>query len=174
VSRKNGRMPDPSTWLERVSAAWEEFESLAPDVFLDRIGELAAEGPEAEGLFERASALDALGREIDAVPLYERALEAGLEADRRREAVIQLASSLRNIGRNAEAIELLERELAHGEQALTDEVRAFLSLALASAGRADEGLAVALEALAPHLTRYSRSVLGYAGELRRGAVGGAL
>ncbi|WP_246852774.1 tetratricopeptide repeat protein [Naasia sp. SYSU D00948] len=164
----------PATWEERIAAAWEEFDRLSPEEFLARMADLAEEGPEADGLYERASALDALGDELSAVGLYQRALALGLGPERRRQAVIQLASSLRSVGRAGEAVELLEAELRRAEDQLTDEVRAFLGLALSSAGRPREGLAVVLEALAPHLGRYTRSLTAYAAELREGAVGGRL
>ncbi|PRY37949.1 tetratricopeptide repeat protein [Umezawaea tangerina] len=48
---------------------------------------------------------------------------------------------------------------------LDDAVRAFLALALTGVGREREGVAMALTALAPHLTRYNRSLAAYAGAL---------
>jgi hypothetical protein len=44
-------------------------------------------------------------------------------------------------------------------------VRGFLALALVSAGRPREAAALALEALAPHLPRYQRSLGAYARDL---------
>ena len=115
--------------------------------------------------FERAGAWDSTGRSDLAIPLNQRALQTGLQPDRRRRAVIQLASSLRNEGRIAESIDLLEAELASVDGELDDAVIAFLALAHASAGEERIGLSLALEALSKHLPRYSRSVSNYAKHL---------
>jgi len=79
--------------------------------------------------------------------------------------VIQLASSLRNLGEAEESVALLRDELAAGSDELDDAVRAFLSLALVSAGREREAVSHALAALAPHLPRYQRSLGAYAQDL---------
>ena len=93
------------------------------------------------------------------------ALDCGLGGYRRRRAVIQLASSLRNLGRVDESLALLEAERNTRFDELDDELAAVLALALTSAGREREAVAVALTALAPHLTRYTRSVAAYAEDL---------
>ena len=95
------------------------------------------------------------------LPLIE-ALAAGLPGQLRRRATIQLASSLRNLGQHEEAVDLLTAELARDSDDLDDAVRAFLALALTSAGREREAVSVALTGLAPHLTRYNRSLAAYA------------
>jgi hypothetical protein len=104
------------------------------------------------------------------VPLYRSALAVGLTGLRRRRATIQLASSLRNLGAADEAVGLLSTELSapvDGEAAaLEDAVRAFLALALVDVGRPREAASLALEALAPHLPRYQRSLGAYARDLR--------
>jgi len=46
--------------------------------------------------------------------------------------------------------------------ALDDAVRGFLALALVGVGREREAAAIAIEALAPHLPRYQRSMGNYA------------
>jgi hypothetical protein len=46
--------------------------------------------------------------------------------------------------------------------ALDDAVRGFLALALVDVGREREAAAIAIEALAPHLPRYQRSMGNYA------------
>ena len=118
---------------------------------------------DADALFEWASVHDYLGREHEAVPLYRAALDAGLGGERRPQAVIQLASSLRNVGDPEAAIALLRDQ---PDDPLTGAAgRAFLALALRDAGRTDEALRVALEALAPTLPRYGRAITGYADAL---------
>jgi hypothetical protein len=52
---------------------------------------------------------------------------------------------------------------------LRDEAAAFLALALVSLGREREAASLALLTLAPHLTRYTRSVTSYAEQLREDA-----
>ena len=115
--------------------------------------------------FDTACEYDSTGHPDLAVPLYRQALEQGLEGENRRRAVIQMASSLRNLGEVDESVALLTAELEQPSDHLDDAVRAFLALALADGGRAREGLAHALTALAPHLPRYQRSLAAYAEEL---------
>ncbi|SDS38850.1 tetratricopeptide repeat protein [Agrococcus carbonis] len=153
-------------WDARVDAVYDD-ESLGDDARVARIDALAESAPHpAIGLFERAGALDSAGREAEAEPLYRAAVAAGLaDADPVREAYrrIQHASTLRNLGRVDEAIAMLESAGASPEVGAARE--AFLALALHSAGRHDEALRVALEALAPTLPLYRRAVLAYAAEL---------
>lgn len=79
--------------------------------------------------------------------------------------MIQLGSSLRNLGRAEESVALLQTELDAGSDDLDDAVRAFLALALTGVGREREAVSVAPTALAPHLTRYNRSLAAYALDL---------
>ena len=127
---------------------------------------LAAEMPEGDavGLFERGAAFDSTGSPDRAVPLYEAALAAGLEGERRRRAVIQMASSLRNLGDPGRALELLRAEAARPSDGLDDAVATFTALALVDLGREREAVGVALTAPVPHLPRYNRSVARYAGD----------
>ncbi|GAA3901435.1 tetratricopeptide repeat protein [Actinoplanes auranticolor] len=151
-------------WERRMAGAWASFDELDEARFLrlveDLTGELAPDDP--VGLFERAGSLDAVGRTGPAVPLYRRALAAGLTGSRRRQAVIQLASSLRELGEAAESVALLTAEMAAGSDELDDAVKAVLALALADAGRAREAVGIAVGALSAHLPRYQRSMATYA------------
>src|SRR5215217_3031096 len=155
-------------WERRVAELWASADELDDDEFVARAEALAAELPpdSARAAFERASAQDSTGRSDLAVPLYRQALELGLDAALRRQAVIQMASSLRNLGEASESVALLSAERDAGSDDLDDAVDAFLALALADAGREREALSVALAALAPHLPRYQRSLANYADELR--------
>ena len=149
---------------------WASIDRHGPDEFVARMEELAAELPpdSAVAAFERASAFDSTGHSDLAVPLYRRALELGLEGERRRRAVIQMASSLRNLGRAQESVELLTAERNAGSDDLDDAVSAFLALALLDTGREREAVSLALAALARHLPRYQRSLANYAAELADG------
>ncbi|KAA9150670.1 tetratricopeptide repeat protein [Microbacterium lushaniae] len=154
-------------WNARVDAVWADA-GLSDLERIAAIDALAAERDDDDprALFERAGARDSAGLEEDAEPLYRAALRSPLAPDVRTQAVIQLASTLRNLGRVDEALALLEAEYDRTEgTALHDAVAAFLALALVSAGDADRAAAVALQALAPHLPRYTRSVTGYAREI---------
>ncbi|GAB2838500.1 tetratricopeptide repeat protein [Microbacterium insulae] len=155
-------------WQQRVDAVWAD-DDLDDAARLERIDALAAElAPnDARGLFERAGARDSAGLEADAEPLYRAALDAGLDDARRPQAVIQLASTVRNLGRAGEAVRMLRAEVEREPASpLHDEAAAFLALALVSDGDARGAASVALLALAPHLSRYRRSVTWYAEELR--------
>jgi hypothetical protein len=158
---------DDTDWQRRVDALWSRLNELDERTFLAAIEALADErapgDPDAD--FERASAFDSTGHPERAVPLYRKALAAGLEGLRRRRATIQLASSLRNMGRADESVALLEAERTRGSDELDDAVAGFLALALTSCRREREATAIALEALAPHLPRYQRSLAAYARNL---------
>ncbi len=167
-----GCFPAPATlvrmqsreWEERVAALWASLDDHERDDFHSAMKMLCAELPAgtADADFELAAAYDSTGYPERAVPLYGRALEAGLEGERRRRAVIQLASSLRNLGRPDISVAMLTDERGRGEDHLSDAVDAVLALALADTGREREGLSLALTALAPHLPRYQRSMKNYA------------
>jgi tetratricopeptide (TPR) repeat protein len=150
---------------EEVDALWASFDELDEETFLARMHDLAATLPPAVAAFERASAFDSTGHEHEAVRLYQEALELGLDAPRRRRAVIQLASSLRNIGRAEESVALLRAERDAASDELDDAVDAFLALSLVDAGQEREAVSIALAALAQHVSRYQRSLASYAREL---------
>lgn len=157
-------------WGARIAAVWAD-DSLTGDQVIARIDALAAERPsgDARALFERAGARDSAGLEAEAEPLYRAALAAGLDEEHRPQAVIQLASTIRNLDRSEEALEMLRAEYERDPGTpMNDAAAAFYALALASAGRDREGLAIVLQAIAPHLPRYSRSITSYAQELADG------
>jgi len=154
-------------WADRVAAVWDD-ETVSDDDRIELIDALASERPssDARALLERAGARDAAGLESDAAPLYRAALEAGLDDGHRAQAVIQLASTLRNLGHVDEAVRMLRAEVDRQPASpLRDEACAFLALALVSQGSPREAASLALLTLAPHLTSYRRSVVGYAEEL---------
>jgi hypothetical protein len=156
---------DEPEWERRLALLWASIDSHDdfPAVMAELVAERAPDDP--IGLFEQASAFDSTGRPDLAVDRYRAALAAGLTGYRRRRATIQLASSLRNLGRATESVALLTAELDAPSDDLDDAVRAFLALALTSVGREREAVSMALAALAPHLTRYNRSLAAYAAEL---------
>ncbi|WP_236553607.1 tetratricopeptide repeat protein [Rathayibacter sp. VKM Ac-2803] len=154
---------DPTAaWQDSVDRLWQHDD---PEHVLARMRGLAAEFPGSDGSahFELGGALDSAGHEAEAAVEYERALAAGLDDERRARLSIQYASTLRNLGRAEEAVELLSASPSHPAIGAAREV--FLALALHSAGRPDEALRIALEALVPALPRYQRSVTAYAADL---------
>ena len=157
----------PDDYERRSDELWASIDEYDEDVFRAKIEELVAELPadNAIAAFERACAFDSTGHPDRAVPVYRRALELGLQGERRRRAVIQLASSLRNLDQVAASLELLTAEVKQPSDRLDDAVRAFLALALVDSGREREAVSVALTTLAPHLPRYQRSLGNYAREL---------
>jgi tetratricopeptide repeat protein len=155
-------------WERRLAELWAAIDEHDEAAFHARIDALAGELPDGDPVaaFERAAAFDSTGHSDRAVPLYREALAGGLEGIRRRRAVIQMASSLRNLGAVDESVALLTAEREAGSDELDDAVAGFLALALVDAGREREAASLALEALAPHLPRYQRSLANYARDLR--------
>jgi tetratricopeptide repeat protein len=151
-------------WEQQVAEAWASIDERDETEFLTLMEKLVEELPPGDpaGLFERAASLDSTGHSDLAVPLYARALEAGVSGERRRRSVIQMASSLRNLGRSAESIELLTAELATGSDHLDDAAKCVLAMALTDVGRAREGVSILVGAIAPRLPRYQRSMANYA------------
>jgi tetratricopeptide (TPR) repeat protein len=86
----------------------------------------------ARAAVEEAFAHDRAGREDEAIPSYERALELGLPDPLRQQALLGLGSSLRNVRRHGDAVRVLAAAVAeypdHGG------LRFFLALARWSAG----------------------------------------
>ncbi len=158
---------DSLEWEQRLADLWASLDEHSEEAFLTRIEQFVTGLPadSAVALFERAAALDSTGNSDLAVPLYRQALDIGLQAERRRRAVIQLASSLRNIGRAHESVALLTAEREVESDDLDDAVSGFLALALVDTGREREAISVALTALSRHLIRYRRSLANYAQEI---------
>jgi len=86
--------------------------------------------------YDEACAFDRAGREEEAIPCYEEALELGLPDPLRRQALLGLGSSYRNVLRHRDAIAVLEA--ASAEYPLDAALRVFLALALWSGGRERE------------------------------------
>jgi hypothetical protein len=147
---------------DRLAELWAVLDDLPEAEFHRRMNEVCEELPPAVAAFERGAAQDSTGHSDLAIPLYQEALRLGVTGERRRRAVIQMASSLRNLGRPGRAVALLTEERARTSDHLDDAVATTLALALADLGREREGLRLAIEALAPHLPRYQRSMANYA------------
>jgi len=79
------------TWESRIDQFWDSFDRQDPGRMTSEIRELLSEREvnDAAALYERASVHDSLGEESDAVVLYRRALDIGLDAKRKPQARIQ-------------------------------------------------------------------------------------
>ena len=117
---------------------------------------------DAQELYEAGGVHDTEGRPREAIPLYEQALAAGLSGETRARCLLQLGSSLRNVDRIDEAVTLLHA--ARDEFPEFRPLRAFLALALHSAGRDNDALRELLEAIADE-GQYERSLRAYASDL---------
>jgi len=161
-------------WETRVAAVWKIADALTPQELVRTIDTLANERPADDpvALFERACARDRAGIEDGAEPLYRAALASGaLDPFRHARASLQLGSTLRHLNRLDESERLLLDQLrrceAEGPGAvLYDETRALLAFTWVAQGRAVDAASLALETLAPHLTRYNRSTAANARALR--------
>ncbi len=151
-----------SDWEDRVQDFWATFDGADRDRAVARMRELAAErGPDdPDARFEMGSVYDSTGAETEAAAEYAAARKLGLSGARLARLNIQEGSTLRNLGRFAEAIEMLEA--SEPDPAVGDARAVFLALALRDAGRPDEALRVAVEALIPRLPRYQQSATAYA------------
>lgn len=134
---------------------------------IDHFNMLAARHPKNPSVtLHLAGAYDSAGREEEAVPPYRAALAAGLSEDETVRARIQLASTLRNLGEHEEAIQILSQLCAeHPEHRAA---RAFLALALTSAGHADRAVSELLNLLLINpgpVEAYQRSLRWYADDL---------
>ncbi|ROP66027.1 tetratricopeptide repeat protein [Curtobacterium sp. ZW137] len=156
-------------WEAQVAALWSD-DSLGDEERLGAMRDLAARAPHpALGAFELGGAFDSAGHEAEADEQYARATADGLgtiDPERAAQLVVQHASTLRNLDRVDEAIAMLRDAPAHPATGAAP--RVFLALALHSAGRTDEALRVAIEAVEPTLPRYHRSVRAYAAALTDG------
>ena len=155
-----------ANWETRVAAVWKIADTLTPQELVRTVDALASERPldDPFAQFERACARDTAGIEDGAEPLYRAAIASGrLDAYRHARASIQLGSTLKHLGRLDESEQLLlaqlERCKAEGPgAALFDEARAVLAFTWLAQGKAVEAAALALETLAPHLSRYNKSM----------------
>ncbi|MCR2826830.1 tetratricopeptide repeat protein [Microbacterium sp. zg.Y909] len=153
-------------WEQQIAALWAD-DTIDDRERVDRMRVLASAAPHPSlGAFELGGALDSAGEEADADEQYAAATAAalaGTDPARAAQLAVQHASTLRNLGRIDEAITMLQDAPSHASVGSAPAV--FLALALHSAGRHDEALRVAIEAVEPTLPRYNRSIRAYAAAL---------
>jgi cyanophycin synthetase len=178
---EQGATPDTPDDIRRkvVAARGEhEFEAQIAEIWeladdqqrIDAMARLRSQRPsDARLVFEHASALDAAGKEQDAIPLYRDCLAAGLREPQRHRARIQLASSLRVAGQPELAYSLLTELSAERPGSVA--VEAFRALAGVDSGHAASSVADLIEVLLHHAGdedtfAYQRALSAYAAELR--------
>lgn len=96
-------------------------------------------------LYEVGGSYDVLGEEKEAIPYYQKAIDAGLSGSDLQECLVCLGSSYRLIGQFSRAIAILEQAVAEFPQQNSGKV--FLALAYYSHSREDEAVALLLDLL---------------------------
>lgn len=130
---------------------------------------LAAEEPDDPQVnYQCAWVHDLLGREHEAVPFYERAIEEGLTGGDLEGAMLGLGSTYRALGEYQRAVEALRS----GTTRFPDNraMQVFLAMALYNAGECREAVELLLQNLAETtgdegISAYSRAILFYASRL---------
>lgn len=112
-------------------------------------------------LFEVGGSYDVMGLEPDAIPYYERAIDAGLDGSALQECLVCLGSSYRVTGQAEEAVDTLEK--AVGRFPDQNSGRVFLALAYYSDGRYEEAVRLLLDLLIK--TTSDEDILAYADPL---------
>ena len=98
-----------------------------------------------------AFVLDRMGREEEAVPLYERSLRLGLSGTDARDAHVCLASSLRNVGKSQQGFDILDSAKSRFDGDVVFDL--FFALLATETGRTTE----AISTLATSLLRESQA-----------------
>lgn len=112
---------------------------------------------------EAAYACDRYGEESDAIHYYDAAWRLGVPSADRKKFLVGYGSTLRNVGRIAESIERLQA--AAEEMPAFPAFPAFLALSLHSAGRHDEAIVAALDAVL-RMNEHANTLEGYQRALR--------
>ena len=122
----------------------------------------------AEINYQLAWTCDVLGKEVEALPYYEKAVALGLPENELSGALLGLGSTLRSLGQYDRAIEVLRSALAQFPD--NREFEVFLAMALHSAGQHTEAMKLLLMTIADTsddlgLTTYQRAIRFHAGKL---------
>lgn len=153
-------------WIEKVKAA------RANDAFDEAMNilatELAQRPSDPQIHYQVAWTHDALGREQDAVPAYERAIELGLSGDDLKGAYLGLVSTYRCLGKYEQSEELFERAIALFPDYRVFQV--FRSLTMYNLGRPEKAIEILLRqpietSSDESIRRYQRALLFYSDKL---------
>lgn len=104
--------------------------------------------------YEAASVLDFMGRENEAIPLYQIAISGGLPPEQEQDAYLGLGSSLRAVGDSIAATAVFEKAITKYPNSV--DLGAFYALALYSSGRGKESVEFLLALLASQDGRVTR------------------
>ncbi len=150
---------------EIIEEAWKHQDN--PELLLKRFQEVFEDyRGNSVYLFEYANALDFLGKETGAIPIYQMALKLGISGKMKTQAEIQLGSSLSVTGENESAIAILSRvQKETGDPAAL----VFLCIALFRSGETKKSLKTALNFILSDnqglLPEYKRSLSQYLDEI---------
>lgn len=111
---------------------------------------------------------DRMGRGLEAIPLYERAIERGLSGGDLEGAILSLGSSYRAVGNPAKAAEVLQGGVARFAQNRAMQV--FLAMALHNLDEHAQAMEILLRNLAetssdPEIASYKDAISFYASRL---------
>ncbi|MGP6240240.1 tetratricopeptide repeat protein [Cuniculiplasma sp. SKW4] len=148
-----------------IEEAWKHREK--PEVMLGKFQEVFEEYREdSVYLFEYANALDFLGKETEAIPLYQMAIGLGLSVKIKTQAEIQLGSSLSVIGESESTIAILSRVY---KETGDPTALAFLCIALFRSGELErfikEALSYIISCNQGLLPEYKRALSQYLDEI---------
>ncbi len=130
---------------------------------------LVERSPEDPGVnYQCAWVHDRMGREREAIPLYERAISRGLAGGDLEGATLSLGSSYRAVGDHAKAAEILRAGVARSPQNRAMQV--FLAMALHDLGDHGQAMEILLRNLAetssdPEISAYKEALSFYANRL---------
>jgi Flp pilus assembly protein TadD len=142
---------------------------------LQAVATARANPQDVRAVMAAAYACDRIGLEPEAIEYYERAWELGVPAAERPGFLVGFGSTLRNVGRAEEAVARLAEATAEFPDDAS--LRAFLALALHSAGHSTLALATMLEAALAAAANpdgfgaYTRALTAYQKELVDSALG---
>jgi tetratricopeptide (TPR) repeat protein len=159
-------MSNQNNWLEKVKALRAEGSFEKTMIFLN---EVAAERPQDPVVyFQIAWTHDALGKETDAVPAYEKAISLGLSGADLEGAYVGLGSTYRCVGdyQNSKRIFELGMSAFPNNGAL----KAFYAMTLHNLKNHDQAMEVLLKELIrsssdPETQAYQRAMLFYSDKL---------
>jgi len=153
-------------WLEKVKAARAEG-SFANAMEILR-SEEARDTKSAIVQLQIAWTHDALGKEQDAIPAYEKAIALGLEGQNLIDAFLGLGSTYRTVGEYSKSKELFEK--ANLEFPEFRPFRVFLSLTLYNLGEHSKSIEILVKELVAtssdqSIQSYGRALLFYSDKL---------
>ena len=160
----------PNNFETRVNHGNELSRAGKDDEAIEYFRQLVLDYPDdPRSYYEYGGAFDSAGREHEALPLYQQALDKGLSGDYLPKLYLQWASTLRNVGQTDEAIPMLEKAVEQYPE--RPSLKFFHALALESAGREHDALTTLFELAIAHvdtadMKRYARSIRAYADDRR--------